>query len=138
MKLKGKRTMDENQVQDVIARIEEGKCSKGAGIREMFAGGLSVKEISKVSGIRYNHVYNVVKNEVLVKGLQDEIEKTGRNSGNTKKAQIVKLLEAGKTITEISQELKCLYNYVWQVAKAHGYTGKQIAESKEESEAVGV
>lgn len=29
------------------------------------------------------------------------------------------------TVTEISKELKCMYNYVWQVAKAGGYTGKK-------------
>ena len=35
------------------------------------------------------------------------------------------MLEQGKTVTEISKELKCMYNYVWQVAKAGGYTGKK-------------
>jgi hypothetical protein len=125
MKLTGERTITAKAVKEIVAKIESKEMSKGAGIREMFAGGMSVKEIAAASGIRYNHVYNVVKNEVLTKGLQDEIEKTGRNSENSKKNQIVAMLEDGKTITEISQELKCLYNYVWQVAKANGYTKKQ-------------
>ena len=44
------------------------------------------------------------------------------------------MLEQGKTVTEISKELKCMYNYVWQVAKAGGYTGKkQKAEVKAEA-----
>ena len=127
MKLTGERTITAKAVKEIVAKIESKEMSKGAGIRELFAGGLSVKEIAEVTGIRYNHVYNVVKNEVLTKGLQDEIEKTGRSSENSKKNQIIALLEDGKTITEVSQELKCLYNYVWQIAKANGYTKKQAA-----------
>ena len=82
MKLVGERTMKEQEVKQLVAKFEAGEMSKAAAIREMFAGGLSVKEISSESGIRYNHVYNVVRNEVLVKGLEDEIERTGRNSAN--------------------------------------------------------
>ena len=129
MKLVGERTITEAQVAQVVANIQEKKCSKGAGIRELFAGGMEVKEIAAVTGIKYNHVYNVVKNEVLVNDL--EVETTGRSSENSKKAQIGKLLEEGKSITEISRELKCLYNYVWQVAKGAGYTGKKEEEAKE-------
>jgi predicted transcriptional regulator len=135
MKLIGKRTITDKAVKEIVAKIESKEISKGAGIRELFAGGLAVKEIAEVTGIRYNHVYNVVKNEVLIKGLQDEIEKTGRSSENSKKNQIIAMLEEGKTITEISQELKCLYNYVWQIAKANGYTKKQLAAVNAEVEA---
>lgn len=123
MKLVGERTISAEQINKVVADIQEKKCSKGAGIRELFAGGLEVKEISELTGIRYNHVYNVVKNEVIMHDL--EVETSGRSNENSKKAQIVKMLEEGKTINEISKELKCLYNYVWQVAKAAGYTGKK-------------
>lgn len=123
MKLVGERTISAEQISKVVADIQEKKCSKGAGIRELFAGGLEVKEISDMTGIRYNHVYNVVKNEVIMHDL--EVEKTGRNTENSKKNQIVRMLEEGKSINEISKELKCLYNYVWQVAKAAGHTGKK-------------
>ena len=135
MKLTGERTITDKTVKEIVAKIESKEISKGAGIRELFAGGLAVKEIAEVTGIRYNHVYNVVKNEVLTKGLQDEIEKTGRSSENSKKNQIIAMLEEGKTFTEISQELKCLYNYVWQIAKANGYTKKQAAAVSAEVEA---
>lgn len=124
MRLIGERTIEDKRVQEIIKEIEDKKVSKGAGIREMFAGGLAVKEISEITGIRYNHVYNVVKNEVLVKGLADEIEKSSRGE-NSRKEQILTMLQEGKTLTEISQELKCLYNYAWQIAKAAGYTKKQ-------------
>ena len=106
------------QVEAAVAAMQEGKTSKGACIRTLFAGGLEVKEFSAISGIRYNHVYNVVKNEVLVHGL--EVETSSRSNENSKKNQILVMLEQGKTVTEISKELKCLYNYVWQVAKAGG------------------
>lgn len=111
------------QVEAAVAEMQEGKTSKGACIRTLFAGGLDVKEISTITGIRYNHVYNVVKNEVLVHGL--EVETSDRSNENSKKNQILAMLEQGKTVTEISKELKCMYNYVWQVAKAGGYTGKK-------------
>ena len=111
------------QVEAAVAAMQEGKTSKGACIRTLFAGGLEVKEISTITGIRYNHVYNVVKNEVLVHGL--EVETSDRSNENSKKNQILVMLEQGKTVTEISKELKCMYNYVWQVAKAGGYTGKK-------------
>ena len=120
------------QVEAAVAEMQEGKTSKGACIRTLFAGGLEVKEISAITGIRYNHVYNVVKNEVLVHGL--EVETSDRSNENSKKNQILAMLEQGKTVTEISKELKCMYNYVWQVAKAGGYTGKkQKAEVKTEA-----
>ena len=111
------------QVKETLKQLQEGKVSKGACIRTLFAGGLSVKEISEVTTIRYNHVYNVCKNEVIKNGLEGEIS-TAREGG-TKKDQILNLLEAGKTITEVSKELGCLYNQVWQVAKAAGFTNKQ-------------
>ena len=114
------------QVEAAVAAMQEGKTSKGACIRTLFAGGLEVKEISAITGIRYNHVYNVVKNEVLVHGL--EVETSSRSNENSKKNQILVMLEQGKTVTEISKELKCMYNYVWQVAKAGGYTGKKQEE----------
>ena len=130
MKLVGERTITAEQVPQVVEKINAKTVSKGAGIRELFAGGMEVKEIAAATGIRYNHVYNVVKNEVLVHDL--EVEMSGRSNENSKKAQIVKLLEEGKTITEISKELKCLYNYVWQVAKGAGYTGKKEETTTQE------
>lgn len=129
MRLVGERTITAEQINQVVANIQEGKCSKGAGIRELFAGGLEVKEISTLTGIRYNHVYNVVKNEVIVHDL--EVETSGRSSENSKKSQIERMLAEGKTVNEISKELKCMYNYVWQIAKAAGYTGKKV-ELKED------
>lgn len=128
MKLIGTKTLDNAAVQNINDQITSKAVSKGAGIRAMFAGGLSVKEISEATGIRYNHVYNVVNNEILTKGLQDEIERSVRD-GSAKKDRILELLTDGKTIAEVSTELRCMYNYVWQIAKAAGLTKKQAAET---------
>lgn len=128
MRLNVEVKIDEKRVEQIKKEIEAKTMTKGAGIRECFAGGLEVKEISNKLGIRYNHVYNVVKNEVLVNGL--EVEKSTRGGENSKKNQILELLKAGKTITEVSQELKCMYNYVWSVAKAAGLTKKQTDTPK--------
>lgn len=128
MKLSGERTITNEQVQGILKEVEEKRISKGAGIRAMFAGGMSVKEISKESGIRYNQVYNVVNNEVLTKGLQDCVERKTGDGRGSKKLQILEMLQSGKTIAETAQELKCLYNQVWQVAKEAGLTKKQSAE----------
>jgi len=125
MRLQGERTITAEEVQATVVDINAQKISKGAGIRVLFAGGMDVKEISAITGIRYNHVYNVVKNEVIINGL--EVEKSSRDSENSKKGQILKMLADGKTLNEIAVELKCLYNYVWQVAKGAGVTNKQLA-----------
>lgn len=112
-------------IKAAVKKMDAGEISKGACIRELFAGGLSVKEISEATEIRYNHVYNVCKNEVLKNNLETEV--TTAREGGTRRAQIMELLETGKTVTEVSKELGCLYNQVWQVAKAAGFTNKQKA-----------
>lgn len=112
-------------IKAALKQLTDGEVSKGACIRTLFAGGLSVKEISDMTTIRYNHVYNVCKNEVVKNGMEDAIDNERANG--TKKDQILALLETGKTVTEVSRELSCLYNQVWQVAKAAGYTNKQKA-----------
>ena len=117
----------------ILSQLTLKEISKGAGIRALFAGGLSVKDISKATGIRYNHVYNVIRNEVLVNGL--EVEQEERGGENSKKSQILAMLAEGKTITEVSRDLKVLYNYVWQIAKAAGFTKTQVADAKAEAAA---
>lgn len=123
MKLRVDTKIQVAQVEAAVGKMKKGEMSKGACIRELFAGGMEVKEIAEATGIRYNHVYNVVKNEVLVHDL--EVESSDRSNENSKKNQIIRLLDEGKSITQVATELKCLYNYVWQIAKGAGYTKKQ-------------
>jgi len=110
-------------VKAALAALQNGEAGKGATVRTLFAGGLSVKEISDITAIRYNHVYNVCTTEVRRAGLEDEVSKD--REGDTKKSQILTLLKDGKTVSEVSKELGCLYNQVWQIAKAAGFTQKQ-------------
>lgn len=124
-----KEMITKKDIKSALAQLQAGEVSKGACIRTLFAGGLSVKEISELTTIRYNHVYNVCKNEVIKNGLEGEI--TTAREGGTKKEKILAMLETGKTVTEVSKELGCLYNQVWQVAKAAGFTNKQRAMAVE-------
>lgn len=120
--------MSQKETKAVVKALEKGEASKGATIRTLFAGGYSVKEIVTLTGIRYNHIYNVCQSEIYKNGLEDEVSRA--REGGTKKAAILANLEAGKTITEVSKEMGCLYNQVWQVAKAAGLTPKQLAQKE--------
>ncbi len=121
-------TIEGTRVEEIKKDVEAKKMTKGAAIREMFAGGMETKEIANALGIRYNHAYNVIKNECLIHGLEVEVERRGGE--NSKKQQIITMLEEGKSITEVSKELKCMYNYVWQVGKAAGLTGQKKQTKK--------
>jgi transposase len=112
-------------IKAVTDKLSKGEISKGAAIRALFAGGLSVKEIADITTIRYNHVYNVVNQEVMKNGMENDVIRA--REGGTKKSQILTLLGEGKSIKEVSAELGCLYNQVWQVAKDAGLTPKQQA-----------
>lgn len=113
----------EARVEEIKKAVAGKEMTKGAAIREMFVGGMETKDIATALGIRYNHAYNVIKNEVLIHGL--EVETESRNGSNSKKAQIIASLEAGMSMKDVAAEQKCMYNYVWQVAKAAGLTGKK-------------
>ena len=120
----------EARVEEIKASVANKTMTKGAAIREMFVGGMETKDIANKLGIRYNHAYNVIKNEVLIHGL--EVETESRGGENSKKAQIIQGLQDGKSIKEVAAELKCMYNYVWQVGKAAGLTGKKTEEATAE------
>lgn len=119
----------EARVAEIKSAVESKTMTKGAAIREMFVGGMETKEIAAALKIRYNHAYNVLKNEVLIHGL--EVETESRSGENSKKAQIIQGLKDGKSIKDIAAELKCMYNYVWQVGRAAGLTGKSAEEAKQ-------
>ena len=111
-------------IKETVKKLQAEEISKGECIRTLFAGGLSVKEISDITTIKYNHVYNVCRNEVYRNHLEGDLI-TAREGG-TKKQTILEKLQGGMSITEVSRELGCLYNQVWQIAKANGLTPKQL------------
>lgn len=96
----------------VVKVVKDETLSKSERIRQLFNGGYEVNEIKDLVGVRYNFVYNVVKNHVLMNGL--EIEKSERVS---RKGDIIELLKSGMTITEVATELKSNYNYIWKINK---------------------
>ena len=120
----------EARVGEIKEAVANKTMTKGAAIREMFVGGMETKDIANKLGIRYNHAYNVIKNEVLIHGL--EVETESRGGENSKKAQIIQGLQDGKSIKEVAAELKCMYNYVWQVGNAAGLTGKKAEKATAE------
>jgi len=98
-----------------IAKIvKDENISKSEKIRNLFDGGVEVKEISNVLNIRYNFVYNVVSNYIIQNDLTVE-----KSTKVTKKSQILDLYKEGKSLKEISIEMKTNYNYVHSIVKEY-------------------
>ena len=97
-----------------IKKIVEQEISKSQRMIQLYNGGLEIKEIANVMGVRYNFVYNVVSNYCRMNDVQMRVVVK-----ENKKAKIIQLIEAGKTNVEISAETKCCYNYVFGVRKAY-------------------
>lgn len=88
--------------------------SKSQKMIDMYNDGKEIKEIATAMNVRYNFVYNVISNYCRM----NEVElRTNRDKSDSKKNQIIELLQAGKTKTEVATELKCNYNYVFKIEK---------------------
>jgi predicted transcriptional regulator len=97
-----------------IKKILEQDISKSQKMIQLYNGGLEVKEIAAIMGVRYNFVYNVVSNYCRMNDIQMRVVQK-----ENKKATIIQLIEAGKSNVEISAATKCCYNYVFSVRKAY-------------------
>jgi len=123
------RKVMENKVDTkVVTVLVEGilgnkETSKSGKMKEMFNLGLEVKEIALLMGVRYNFVYNVVSNMVIVDGVKVESSKT-----ESKKDKVWELLDQGKTTKEIAIELKTNYNYIYKLKKE--WVAKVVEEQK--------
>ena len=101
--------------QTEIKKILSGDTSKSKKMVELYNGGLEIKQIAELLGVRYNFVYNVVSNYCRM----NEVElRTNKDNSNSKKVQIEKLFREGKSNTEIAAELKTNYNYVYKITKS--------------------
>lgn len=98
--------------------------SKSQKMKDMFDLGLEVKEIAQIMNVRYNFVYNVISNYVIVNSLNVETVKT-----ESKKDKVVELFKQGKSNKEIAIELKTNYNYVYKITK-------ELKDSKSEEEQI--
>ena len=96
-----------------VSKILGSDVSKSAKMIALYIGGMEIKEIAKVMDINYHFVYNVVSNNCRKTGTELRVT----TKGGTVKAEIIKLLETGKSNTEISQILHKDYNYIFKVRK---------------------
>jgi transposase-like protein len=100
--------LEKKFVNEVLASGE----SKSKMMVRMYNEGGEISEISKIMGVRYNFVYNVVSNYCRVNEVDlRTVEK------DSKKGAIIELIEKGLSNNEISRELKSCYNYVFSVRK---------------------
>ncbi|MNC35114.1 hypothetical protein D3C75_835860 [compost metagenome] len=100
---------------EVIASLAKDGMSKSQGMKDLADLGYSIKEITEMTGVRYNFVYNVVSNYFNLN--QDfEIEATAKAG---KKEAIIEMHLLGKSNKEISIELQTNYNYVFNVLKTY-------------------
>lgn len=104
------------------------KSSKSAKMKALFNLGLEVKEIADMMGVRYNFVYNVVSNMVIVDGVEVETSKKA-----SKKDAVWGMLDEGKTVKEIAVELKTNYNYIYKLKKE--WEAKVVAEVEAQNKA---
>lgn len=123
--MKAKNISKQLKDTEVKAIVKDEKLSKSEKVRRLFEGGLEVKEISDVLGIRYNFAYNVLQNHVIMNDIA--VEKEQRD---TKRDEIVKLLGEGKSLVEVCRATKSNYNYVWKINKE--LKAEQSSESKAE------
>lgn len=105
--------------------MDNDKSSKSAKMKALFNLGLEVKEIADMMGVRYNFVYNVVSNMVIVDGVEVETSKKA-----SKKDAVWGMLDEGKTVKEIAVELKTNYNYIYKLKKE--WEAKVVAEVEAE------
>lgn len=86
--------------------------SKSQKMKDLFQLGYDIKEIAALMGVRYNFVYNVISNQIIVEGLDVFTEKKV-----SKKDAVRDLFIQGKTNKEIAIELKTNYNYIYKLTK---------------------
>lgn len=109
--------MEEKKIKEILGS----DLSKSKKMLELYNGGLEIKEISKLMGVRYNFVYNVVSGFCMKNGVEVRV---GRKNGSVKE-EIIRLLKEGKEIKEISKELGKDYNYIWKVRKEWELSGSK-------------
>ena len=94
--------------------MKKQEINKSQQMIKMYNDGKEIKEIAAAMNVRYNFVYNVISNYCR---MNDVELRTNRDKSDSKKNQIIELLQSGKTKTEVATELKCNYNYVFKIEK---------------------
>lgn len=96
-----------------IEVILNSEATKSKKMLQFYDGGMEIGEIAKLMGVRYNFVYNVVSNECRKAGLEVRVV----TKHGAVKESIAKLIDEGKSNTEIQKVLGTNYNYVFKVRK---------------------
>ena len=109
LKTKVEKRITAEEAAEIVATVG---MSKSARIKELWDGGLGIKEISSAMGIIYNHSYNVIQNYILVNGI--EVTRAARATG-AKRMDIEAVLLEGKTNMEAAAQFKVAYNRVWKI-----------------------
>lgn len=121
--------LDQKVVDKEVKRIlGDEKASKSGKMKELFGLGLDIKEIAVLMNVRYNFVYNVIQNLVIVEGVQIE-----SNKQSSKKDAVWKMLDEGKTTKEIAVDLRTNYNYIYKLKKE--WEAEVVAEAEKMLEA---
>lgn len=122
-KLNVKKIKDlDNKVNMIIENVEMNKSTK---MKELFDLGLEVQLISKLLDVRYNFVYNVISNYILINGIEVDSTKQG-----SKKDKVLELLNNNCSVKEICIELKCNMNYVYKIRKE--FNESQVLDNNQE------
>lgn len=87
--------------------------SKSAQMIALYNEGNDIKTVATTMNVRYQFAYNVISNYCRM----NDVELRTKSKDDSKKVAIIALLEEGKTVTEISTELKTSTNHVYQVRK---------------------
>jgi hypothetical protein len=121
----------EQEVKNLKAKMEkvatDESLSKSAKMKAMFDMGAEIKDIATLLQVRYNFVYNVISNYVIVNGLATTQEKK-----ESKKDVVWKMLDEGKTVKEIAVELKSNMQYIHKLKKEWTEAAKQEVEKMEQ------
>lgn len=115
----------DKKVEEILSNTNSSKSQK---MKDMFDLGLEVKEICKLMNVRYNFVYNVISNYVIINDLKVVTTKV-----NSKKDKVVELFNQGKSNKEIAIDLKTNYNYVYKITKELKNSKKEEVVAKKEA-----
>lgn len=99
---------------EIKVLVNDEGLKKSEKMRQLFLGGVDVKSISELMGVRYNFVYNVVSEMIRLNDMEGNVDKKVRGSV---KESIIKLLVDKKSVNEISKELKVNSNMVRKYKK---------------------
>jgi len=111
-----------------IRKITEQNISKSQMIIQLMPKmNNDVGAVAKAMNIRYQFAYNVYQNHCFKNG----IDMPKKEKGETKKSQIIKLLEEGMRPSDIAKQMQCNSNMVYKIQKEWELqTRRQEAEEK--------